>query len=261
MTRTQVTAETIAAAQAGDSMALWEVVQAFDDMAHGIIRDVTRGTAGDQGEDLLQEARAVIVERLRDYDSDASTAQFATYIYPRIRRAIVEEWTRSTSALTVDPTMVIRVRRALAQAEGDIDKALADINSSAQRRHHTTRETVLAVVDVLFGTVSLDAPVPPARENVGTGNHGIGPHRDTIADPTADVTSPMERRDLAHWLMTQIPSRQSYALRAFYGVNMTATADADTAAHLQTSRGAVRELRSAGVRSARKAALANNLAA
>lgn len=253
MTRTQVTAETVEAAQAGDSMAVWEVVQSFDDTIRGIIRDVTRGAAGDRAEDLLQEARAVIVERLRDYNSEASTAQFATYIYPRIRRAIVEEWTRSTAALTVDPTMVIRVRRALVQAEGDIDKAVTAINSSAQHRHHTSRETVLAVVEALCGTESLETPLKE-------GDHGAT-LADTIADPTADVTSPIERRDLARWLMEQIPSRQSYALRAYYGVNMTATPDADTAAHMQTSLRAVRDLRSHGLKSARNVAAANDIAA
>ncbi|MFD9205924.1 sigma-70 family RNA polymerase sigma factor [Streptomyces sioyaensis] len=253
MTRTQVTAETIASAQAGDSMAVWEVVQSFDDMAHGIIRDVTRGAAGDRVEDLLQEARAVVVERLRDYNSDASAAQFSTYIYPRIRRAIVEEWTRSTSALTVDPTAVIRVRRALAQSEGDVDQALKTINSSAQRRHHTTRETVLAVVEAIGVTESLEAPMKE-------GDHSAT-LADTIADPTADVTSPTERRDFARWLMTQIPSRQSYALRAFYGVNMTAIPDAETAAHMQTSLRAVRDLRSHGIKSARNVAAVNDLAA
>lgn len=253
MTRIQVTAETISAAQAGDSMAVWTVVESLDDTIHGIIRDVTRGMAGDRAEDLLQEARAVIVERLRDYDSDASVAQFSTYIYPRIRRAIVEEWTRATMSHTADPTIVIRVRRALAQSEGDVDEAVRYINASAQRRHHTTRDTVLAVVEALIGAESLEAS--PQDDD-----HGAT-LADTIADPTADVTSPSERRDFARWLMTQIPSRQSYALRAFYGVGMTPAPDADVAAHLQTSARAVRDLRSHGLKSARNVAAANDIAA
>jgi RNA polymerase primary sigma factor len=104
------------------------------------------------------------------------------------------------------------------------------------------------MVEALEGAESLDAPI-------GDGDEGEAlTLADVVADPCADVTSPTERRDYARWLMTQIAPRQAFALKAFYGVNMTAIPDAEAAAELGVKPARLRTLRHDGCESARKVA-------
>jgi RNA polymerase primary sigma factor len=258
MNRVQVTDEQIHAAQGGDSDAMWEIVQAFDPMLKSVIRSAAPGANTDDAEDLLQEARAVLIQHVRDYDSSSSSAQLSSFVYRAVRRAIAEEHINMTTALTVDPTTVIRVRRALWEADGDIERAWEAVSSTPNPKNRIERERFMATLEALAGVENLDAPVQTRH---GFGMDGSVTLSETIEDPSSTVTDPIERRDLARWLMTQIPQRQSLALRAFYGVGMTRTTDPEVCADMEINGAALRRLRSRGTYSARCVADAHGLVA
>ncbi|MFF4478731.1 sigma-70 family RNA polymerase sigma factor [Streptomyces sp. NPDC001520] len=247
-----VTDELILAAQAGDSDAMWQIVSAHDSLIHGIVRAVAPGAKREAAEDLIQEGRAVLVQRIREYDSTSSAAKLHSYAYPTIRRAVAEAWVRMATGLTIDAGTALRVKRALVDYDGNREAAYLAMHA----RFGTSREVFMATVDALGGVEWLDAPV--GRDD---GDSQALTLADTIADPTADVTDPTERRELARWLLNQIATRQSYALRSFYGIEMERTPDADVAAHLRTTPAAVRRLRTNGVRSAQSVAQRHSLAA
>ncbi|GAA0641628.1 hypothetical protein GCM10009548_02330 [Streptomyces malaysiensis subsp. malaysiensis] len=247
-----VSDEMIHAAQAGDSDAMWQIISAHDSLIHGIVRAVAPGAKRDDVEDLVQEARAVLVQRVRAYDSTSSAAKLHSYAYPTIRRAVAESWVRMTTGLSIDAGTALRVRRALADYDGNREAAYLSMHA----RFGTSREAFMATVDALSGVEWLDAPV--GRDD---GDSHAMTLAETIADPTAEITDPTERRELALWLLDQIANRQSYALRSFYGIGMEKAPDADVAAHLRTTPAAVRQLRTKGVRSAQTVAQRHSLAA
>lgn len=74
MSRVEVTDEQIREAQAGDGDAMWAIVSAFDPMLSSVIKSVAPGANAEDREDLLQEARAVLIQHIRDYDSSTSSA-------------------------------------------------------------------------------------------------------------------------------------------------------------------------------------------
>ncbi|MEU7243364.1 sigma factor [Streptomyces sparsogenes] len=244
-----VTTEMIRAAQEGDSDAMWQIVSAHDGVILGIISTVAREASADDRDDLTQEARASLVQHIRDYDTSADVA-LTTYAYRAMRRAVEEEWVRMRTGLTVDATTVLRVKRCLAEFEGNAEAAAL----SAFARYTIGRDRFFAVLDVLQGTERLDAPMTSADDEGLT-------LADTIADPSSGVTDAVERRELARWLLGQIAARHSYALRAFYGIRMEKATDDEVATHLQTTRRAIPQLRMAGVRSARRTAEAHGLVA
>lgn len=250
MSRVAVKDEQIKAAQAGNSDAMWEIVQAFDGMLNSMIRSVAPGVSAVDAEDYLQEARAVLIQHVRDYDSSASSAALSSFVFQAARRRIAEEHLTSTTALTVDPTTALRVKRALWHADGDIEKAWRTLSDCRSEKNRMERERFMAVVEALAGTENLDQPV--------SGNRGSEISRltlaDVIADPASEITGTVERRDYARWLMAQISARQAFALRAFYGVQMTAMTDAEASADLQVRPAALRRLRSDGMASARRVA-------
>lgn len=256
MSRVEVTDEQIKAAQAGDSDAMWEIVQAFDPMFSSMIRSAAPGASTDDAEDLLQEARAVLIQHVRDYDSDASSAKLTSFVYQAARRCIAEENVRNSTALTVDPTTVLRVRRALWQTQGDVEGAWMILSTCSNPKGRMERERFMATLDALTSVERLDGP---AGSDEGDGSDLT--LADVIADPTSEVTDPLERRDLARWLMTQISQRQSFALRAFYGVGMTRQEDAEVCAELSIKVNALRQLRFQGAKNARRVADAHGLAA
>ncbi|MFD9442108.1 sigma factor [Streptomyces sp. NPDC060001] len=255
MSRTEVTAEQIHAAQSGDSDAMWEIVQAFDSMLKGIVRSVAPRASAEDAEDYLQEARAVLIQHVRDYDSAASTAQLTSYVYRAARRAIAEANIANSCAVAVPMAAAIQVRHLLWSHGGDVDRAWEEL-AGMDATHTMTRETFIAILGALAGVDSLDAPAG------GVDADGSGlTLSDVIEDPTSQVTDPVERRDLARWLMTQIPQRQSLALRAFYGVTMTRMTDPELCADMEINGVALRRLRSRGVVSARTVASVHGLAA
>jgi RNA polymerase primary sigma factor len=256
MTPTQVTDEMISAAQDGDSDAMWDVISASDSTLRGIVRSAAPGARGEDAEDLLQEARAALVQRVRDYDSSASSAALMTFAYRGIRRTVAEEWVRMSTGLTIDAGTALRVKRALVDFDGNREAAYLSMHA----KYGTSREVFMGTLEALADVECLDSP---RKEHTHSGyreatNVSLA---ETIPDTSSDFTDTHERRDLARWLMTQISPRQSYALRAFYGVGMLKSEDDEVAAHLQTQRTAVRRLRSTGVQNARNVADRHAIAA
>lgn len=234
MASTAVTDTTILAAQGGDSDAMWSIVCAHEPEALSLIRRIAPSATPEQREDLLQEARATLIERIRSYDASLST--LTTYAYSAVRQALAEEWVRMAPGVTVDPTTAIRVKRALWNADGDYELAFLKLSAASNRKSAMSRETFLATVEALQDVASLEAPS-------GDDEHGAT-LADTIPDPGSDFTSPVERRDFARWLLGELASRQSLVLRAYYGIGMTKQVDSETATDLGIKHGALRELRS-----------------
>lgn len=256
MTRIQVTDEQIRNAQAGDSDAMWTIVLAFDPLFGDMIRSVARDASATDAEDYLQEARAVLIQHVRDYTSDASAASLSTFVYRAARRAILEAAVMNRSALSVDPTQAIRVRRALAEHGGDAEKAWEEkFRDASDPRKRMSRELYIAMVDALSDVIALDAP-----HSASTDGDEVT-LSDVIADSEADVSTALERRELARWILKQIPPRQSLALSAFYGVGMTRMEDAEACFTMGVKPAALRKLRSNGISSARRVVDAHEIAA
>lgn len=256
MSRAQVTDEQIAEAQGGNGDAMWDIVSAYEPMMKGIIARAAPSAGRDDAEDLLQEARAVLIQRIRAYDSSKSSAELGTFAYRAIWKVVAEEGVRSSSALSVDPSTVLRVKRALFETEGDSERAWLIVSTDADPRHRMGRETFVSVMDSLSSVERLESVV----------THDLGVIEgwtlgDTIPDTSADFTDVSERRNLARYLLSEIPPRQSLALRAFYGIGMTETPDAEIAADMGVKLAALRKLRSNGVISARAVATTQALAA
>ncbi|WP_328742952.1 hypothetical protein OG436_29615 [Streptomyces caniferus] len=249
MNRIEVTDEQIREAQSGSQDAMWEIVSAHDPMVKSIIQAVAPGAGNEAREDMLQDGRAVLIEHIRRYDQTVSAASLSTFAYRAVRSAIANSWLTTSSGFTIEASEAVRVRAALGRAGGDVDEAFAELHTS----RGMTRETFMALLEALAPTDSLEAPANNSDQGATVA--------DTIADPVADVTSPVERRDLARWLMEQIAPRQSYALRAYYGIQMTSVPDADAASHLQTTAANVRVLRKRGVDAAKAVAATNDIAA
>lgn len=256
MSRDEITTEQIRAAQAGDADAMWAVVQGCDAMLRGIVRSVAPGASAEDAEDYLQEARVTLIQHVRDYDSEGSAAQLTSYAYRAARRAVTEAHIANTCAVAVPATATIVVRHLLWRHAGDVEKVWAELQEEKRATHKMSREMFLAIIEALADVSHLDAPVTAMnRSSVAQDGEGMGYSlAESIADPSTELTNSVERRDYARWLMTQIPQRQSFALRAYYGVNMTAMTDAETTSQMGVTAANLRKLRSAGCASARKVA-------
>ncbi|WP_435613259.1 hypothetical protein [Streptomyces sp. bgisy159] len=258
MARIEVTDEQITAAQAGDSDAMWAIVEAFDPMFTGMIRSAAPGASREDAEDLLQEARAVLIQHVRDYRTDASSAKLSSFVFQAARRRIMEEAVRSSAALTVDPTSVLRVKRALWSAKGDVEEAWQTLSTCSNPKNRMERERFVSVVEALADAESLDRPLSGPGTSTGDDEMTLA---DVIPDTSYEAADAGRRCDLARWLMTQIPARQSFALRAFYGVGMTQQDERETCADLSVRPAALRRLRSRGVESARRVAADHGICA
>ncbi|MET9126950.1 hypothetical protein [Streptomyces sp. NPDC004528] len=249
MSRTEVTDELIHAAQGGDADAMWSIVETMDPMLKSIIRSAVPRASSDDVDDLMQEARAVVIQRVRDYNSGADSASFTGFVFREVRRTVQEVHVGMSTALSVDPGAALRVKRAIWNAGGNVEEAWLALSSVSESRDQMSRERFMSTLEALALTDSLDAPAG------GEDGDGSGlTLSDVIADPTATMTDSVERRDYARWLMTQIPPRQAFTLRAYYGVSMTAQPDAQTADEMGIRPAAVRRLRTNGCESARKVA-------
>jgi RNA polymerase sigma factor (sigma-70 family) len=245
-----ITDTLISAAQGGDQAAMWQIVSACETLIAGIVHRVAPGAPQSRAEDLVQEARATLVERIRLYDTDASAASLQTFIYRSVRRAVAEEWIRMTTGLTVDPTTVLRAKHALAQYDGNREAAALSVYA----RHGIDRSAFMAATEALSMVDSLDgAPAGDVGDDLTLA--------DVIADPSTDVTDPIERLELAEWLLSRIDSRQSYTLRAYYGVGMEPSTDGEVALHLRITPANVRKIRTRGIDAARSVANAYDVAA
>ncbi|MGW2950736.1 hypothetical protein [Streptomyces eurythermus] len=257
MARIEITDDQITAAQGGDAGAMWEIVDAFDGMLNSIVRTVAPRATHEQREDYLQDGRAVLLQLVHDYDSTVSSASLSSYVYRAVHRAIAESHVADSTPLTISRTWALRVKHALWEAGGDVDKAWIRFRDDEDETKRMSRERFIAMVEALAGVESLDAPVTAASPR-STAQDGEGLNlslAEFIADPTADLTTDTERRDYARWLLTRIAPRQSFALRAYYGVNMTAMQDGLAASELGVSRSTLRGLRRSGCESARRVAI------
>jgi RNA polymerase primary sigma factor len=250
-----VTDAQILSAQGGDEMAMWDVISAFEPMMRTIIRSAAPAADADKAEDLLQEARIALLQHIREYSTEGTAAALSSFAYRGIHRAVAEEWIRMSSPFKVDPTSVIRVRRALWEASGDVEEAWLIVSADAQAKRQMSREVFVSIREALMDVSSLEAPLASSETGVTLG--------DTIPDETSGFTDSTERRDLARWLLTQIPQRQAYALRAFYGINALKQTDEQTSDELGLSAAkncaALRTTRRNGVRSARNVAAGNHI--
>ncbi|MYW28213.1 sigma-70 family RNA polymerase sigma factor [Streptomyces sp. SID2119] len=244
-----ISTETILAAQGGDADAMWQIVSAYEPMLKSVVRSVAPAASADTSEDLLQEARAVLIQHVRAYSTETDSAQLHSFAYRAIRRAVAEEWLRSTTSLSVDPSAALAVRRALWTTEGDVEGAWMIVSSVADPRRRMSREAFVSMCEALTDVMSLEGPTG------GTDGDGNGQTlADTIPDASSTFTDATERRDLARYLLSEIPQRRAYALRAFYGIGMQTRTDQEVAADLDVRPGGVRVLRSQGLDSARKVA-------
>ncbi|MFE5093271.1 sigma-70 family RNA polymerase sigma factor [Streptomyces sp. NPDC056638] len=252
-----VTEAQIRQAQGGDTDAMWDVISAYEPVLKSVIRSVAPKADREGAEDLLQEARVALMESLRDYDSSGD-ASLLSYAYQAVRRAVADAHIKSTTALSIESFAAIRVRHALWTAGGDVEGAWLSVSTDADPRRRMSREAFVSVCEALAGADSLDARVPGGDDGTTWA--------DVLPDTSADfVVKPTEGREIAHFLLREISPRQSYALRAYYGIGMMKTSDEQTSDELGLSSHrkceSLRKLRSHGVRRARIIADAYNIAA
>ncbi|OSC76478.1 hypothetical protein B5180_01605 [Streptomyces sp. BF-3] len=239
---TPVDTSIILAAQAGDSDAMWIVLEAHEPLMKSLVRSVAPAANAEDAEDLLQEARVALMERLRDYSTDTS-ASLATYARSAVQRAVSSYHLRSSSQLSIEPSTAITVKHALWVAEGNADRAWSIVEATGSM----SRERFVSMCEAFMEAGSLDAPLGDSEDALTLA--------DVTEDTSLDAMDPAERRDTARRLLAVIKPRQSYALRAFYGISMTPLTDEQASDELGLSgRGkcaALRQLRKRGVDSAR----------
>jgi RNA polymerase primary sigma factor len=168
-----------------------------------------------------------------------------------------------STPLSIDPTAALRVKYALWEHGSDVDAAWASFRDAEDPTKRMSRETFIAMVEALAEAGSLDAPVRAVEKGSAPqdgGDYGLS-LADVIPDPSSEISGAVERRDLARWLMTQIPQRQAFALRAYYGVGMTKQTEQETCADMGVKPSNLRGLRSAGTKSARRVADVHGIAA
>jgi DNA-directed RNA polymerase specialized sigma subunit len=252
-TASTITADTIRDAQAGDSDAMWQVVSSMEGVLRGIVHSVASTASDDDRKDLMQEARVELISRIGAYETDASAA-LSTFVFAGVRRAVADAWLHSSTSLTANPERVYRVRRALAEAEGNVEMAWMLVSAPATRsgRKALSRETFMSIIAALQPCASLDEQADGDGVTLA----------DTLVDPAGlDVDDPSARRALAHWLLRQLAPRQAYVLRAFYGIGMDRQEDAATADMLDIKPGSVRRLRNLAIKSAQRVAVSHSLIA
>ncbi|MFB7919359.1 sigma factor [Streptomyces sp. NPDC056061] len=260
MSRPDITEDQIRRAQAGDTDAMMDVLTACEPTIRSIVRLVAPAASADTQEDLLQDARVALMEKLRDYSSDGG-AHLTSYAYTSVRRAVAESYTKMSSSLDVEPQVALQVKRALWAAGGDVDGAWKIVSSSPDPRRRVSREAFVMIHEALMDVLPLDKPVgAPGRDSTEMTLADAIP--DTAAD---DGFSAVHRRDAARQILADLAPRQSYALRAFYGIGMMKLADEQTSDELGLSSRkkceALRQLRTRGVKRARVVADALGIAA
>lgn len=252
-----VTTEQIRAAQGGDSDAMWAVISAYEPMLRATIRKTASAADQEDVDDLLQDARVALMECLRSYDTTIPEGVgLNAYARRAVQRVVADGWLAAQTSLSVEPGAGHRVKHALWLAGGDVERAWTTVSSATDPRRQMSREAFMGVCEALMETHSLEAPQD--------GPDGA-PLGETIPDTSMDVTASSESRDTARYLLSQIPPRQAYALRAFYGVGMTKLPDEQASDELGlSSRGqfaALRQTRTRGIQSARSVAAKQQIAA
>ncbi|MFD4234251.1 sigma factor [Streptomyces sp. NPDC058542] len=249
---TPVDISIILAAQAGDTDAMWTVLELHEPFMKSLVRTVAPAANAEESEDLLQEARVALMERLRDYSTDAP-ASLATYARSAVQRAVSSYYLKSSSQLSIEPSTAIAVKHALWVAEGNADRAWSIVEATGSM----SRERFVSMCEAFVDADSLDAPIGDSEDALTLA--------DVTEDTSLDAMDPTERRDTARRLLEVIKPRQSYALRAYYGIRMTPLTDEQASDELGLSgRGksaALRQLRQRGINSARTQAARFGIAA
>lgn len=245
---TDFSAETVTAAMGGDPTAVCEIVTALEGTIWSVVRREAPTAGYHQIEDLVQEGRACIVERLRSYDAERPDPELlVTVLQYHLRKVVSEEAARASSVLSVEPSAVKRVRAALAESQGDVRGAWV-IVSDADRKHAMSRETFVSVLEAMAEAGTLDVPLG--------GGHDDGDALclvDVIADVAPDFADRQSNQQLVAWILRQLSLRENLALRAYYGIGMQKTEDVDQAAQMGISSANLRQLRTRGIKHARMA--------
>ncbi|MEW1551405.1 sigma-70 family RNA polymerase sigma factor [Streptomyces tsukubensis] len=258
MKHTSLTDEIIAAAQGGDPEATATVLEGYTGFMADIVFQVAPKANRDDREDLLQEARAALLEGLRAYDSAVSGgASLATYVRWSLTAAVKNAWTISRAPVTVEPRAVQHVRRALVAADGDVEAAWLIVAAETRSGMGMMRERFLAIMDAMRPAVPFGTPVGPHADADGLTLENTLPALESAA-PSA---SRAESRELAHQLLARVPHRFAYALRAYYGIGMPTLDDKQVADELGVRPATVRKLRERGIAEARTVAARRSLAA
>lgn len=248
-----VTTDLILAAQGGDQNAMWQIIDAYDPLLHSIVRKVATQATPDQREDLHQEARAVLLTRVRSYEATADAAALHSYAYRWVYAAVRDEWLRTSTGLTIEPGALRKVRKALTDHAHDVDAAADALWAT----YGIPRTVVTAVVEAARPEMHWTDVV----QRNGHGSTNALTLADVVADPSMAISDSVERRDFARWLLDQIAVRQSHALRTQYGIQMGRQETRDVAAELGVSAATVRQLRTRGISSARQVAARHGVAA
>ncbi|MFI2212990.1 sigma factor [Streptomyces sp. NPDC020141] len=254
----EITDTLIRSAQGGDHDAMWTIVSAHDAIIASVIQDVAPAAGSADREDLMQEARAALIQHLYDYDTEASTAKLATYAYRGIRGAVADAWTHMRSGVSVEPSTLRTVRKALADADGDVGAAWKAVSEGLDVGRRLTWQRFRSALEALPDPLSLTGPA----HSRGAG----GDEKVTLADvipstDAVDVSQSIHQRTTARFLLGEIAPRRSLALRVYYGIGMTQMEDAEAASTLGVRPSTLRALRTRGIESARKVAAAHGIAA
>ncbi|MFJ9694899.1 helix-turn-helix domain-containing protein [Kitasatospora sp. NPDC101183] len=242
-----ITTETIQSAQAGDSDAMWEILTGVEPMMLRIIATVTSGQASaNDRDDLLQEARAAMITRVHAYDT-TGPASLQTRAYREVHGAVARAWVSARSTVTPEPEVALRVRRALGEAEGDVEVAARRLSElPADRR--VSRSRFMAALEALTPAIDLEA-------QVNSGNGRTLTLAEVLPDTHGeDLAEQAARRDLAVRALASVTPRRELVLRASYGVGMPPMEDAEIGGHLGgVAPARVRRIRWDGIQQARAA--------
>ncbi|MFI8084322.1 helix-turn-helix domain-containing protein [Kitasatospora sp. NPDC086009] len=237
MSNATISTDIITSAKTGDREAMWSIVASLEPMLANIVRTVTAGQAtGEDVADLMQEARIALITSVSSYDTDG-TAQLQTKAWPAVRGAVAAAW-MGTRPGSVDPQKLVRVRRALAQSGGDMDKAFEIVNATA----HVSRRLFDAACFALTPVESLDRPVDDQEGSMTLG--------DTLAD-VSSAADASDARDLADIVLASVTARRALVLRGSYGIGMPPMEDAEIGGHIGVGPARVRRIRWDGIQQGR----------
>ncbi|WP_282203935.1 sigma-70 family RNA polymerase sigma factor [Kitasatospora fiedleri] len=258
MQQTEITDDMIQTAQAGDSGAMWLIIDAHDSLLRGIVNTVV-GTARnvEEREDLMQEARCALISAVLAYDT-ASAAKLASWAYRLVHRSVLVAWLGMTTTVTVEPDLLITARRAITRAGGDMERAYASIN--AQRAGDGTRRIGGTVSRQRWDAVVAELTTPVVQWDAPAGGSGTSDGTaltlaDTVPDTSADRSAERaEARALAEQALGSILPRRALVLRATYGIGMPEMTSSEIAGHLgHVTVNRVRTIRAEGLAQARTA--------
>ncbi|CAM5401014.1 hypothetical protein SMICM304S_09581 [Streptomyces microflavus] len=153
---TPVDTSTILAAQAGDSDAMWTVLEAHEPLLKSLVRTVAPTANAEDAEDLLQEARVALMEKLRDILDGCDG--LPGDVRPQRRTAGGVGLPPEVVAPALHwPSTAITVKHALWLAEGNVDRAWTIVEATGEMPRKRFRE---GRVKPSWRAWALTSPVP-----------------------------------------------------------------------------------------------------